>query len=94
MSFARALAHDPAVLILDEATALIDTDTERKLQIALEKLTKGRTTIVIAHRLSTIRNADQIVVLEKGELAEMGTHEELLQNQGLYYNLYQLQSSS
>ncbi|RME87587.1 MAG: ABC transporter ATP-binding protein, partial [Planctomycetota bacterium] len=77
LSFARALAHQPKILILDEATALIDTDTEQKLQKAIENLIRGRTTIVIAHRLSTIRNADKIVVLDKGEVVEMGTHNEL-----------------
>jgi ATP-binding cassette subfamily B multidrug efflux pump len=91
LSFARVLAHDPDVLILDEATGNIDTETEKLIQEALEKLLKNRTSLVIAHRLSTIRNADRIIVLHKGELFESGTHEELLAAQGMYYNLYQMQ---
>jgi ATP-binding cassette subfamily B protein len=91
LSFARVLAHDPDVLILDEATGNIDTETEKLIQEALGKLLKNRTSLVIAHRLSTIRNADRIIVLHKGELFESGTHEELLAAQGMYYNLYQMQ---
>jgi ABC-type multidrug transport system fused ATPase/permease subunit len=91
LSFARVLAHDPDVLILDEATGNIDTETEKLIQEALGKLLKNRTSIVIAHRLSTIRNADRIIVLHKGELFESGTHEELLAAEGMYYNLYQMQ---
>ncbi|MBN2551391.1 MAG: ABC transporter ATP-binding protein, partial [Spirochaetales bacterium] len=91
LSFARVLAHDPDVLILDEATGNIDTETEKLIQEALGKLLQNRTSLVIAHRLSTIRNADRILVLHKGELFESGTHEQLLAKQGLYYNLYQMQ---
>lgn len=91
LAFARALAFDPDILVLDEATANIDTETEMLIQDALEKLTKDRTTIVIAHRLSTIQHADNILVLHKGKIKERGTHQELLQEKGLYYNLYQLQ---
>jgi ATP-binding cassette subfamily B multidrug efflux pump len=91
LSFARVLAHDPDVLILDEATGNIDTETEKLIQEALARLLKNRTSLVIAHRLSTIRNADRIIVLHKGELFESGTHEELLTARGMYYNLYQMQ---
>lgn len=92
ISFARALAYDPAILILDEATANIDTETEALIQSALEVLKKGRTTFIIAHRLSTIRNADQILVLHRGQIVERGTHEELLALGGRYYRMYRLQS--
>lgn len=91
LSFARTLAFKPSILVLDEATANIDTETEMLIQDALNKLTKGRTTIVIAHRLSTIQHADKIIVLHKGIISEMGSHQELLAREGLYYNLYQLQ---
>jgi len=91
LAFARALAYDPAILILDEATSNIDTETEQLIQEALKKLIEGRTTIIIAHRLSTIQHADKIIVLHKGEIREMGTHQELLKKRGLYYRLYQLQ---
>lgn len=91
ISFARALAFDPAILILDEATANIDTETEALIQSALEVLKKGRTTFVIAHRLSTIRSADQILVLHRGEIVEQGTHDQLLAKGGRYYQMYQLQ---
>ncbi len=91
LSFARTLAFKPSILVLDEATANIDTETEILIQDALNKLIKGRTTIVIAHRLSTIQHADKIIVLHKGEIREMGNHQELLTGEGLYYNLYQLQ---
>lgn len=91
ISFARALAYDPQILILDEATSSIDTETEILIQEAIEKLLVGRTSIVIAHRLSTIQNADKILVMHKGELREMGTHQELLAKRGIYYRLYQLQ---
>ncbi len=91
LSFARALAFDPDILVLDEATSNIDTETEMLIQEAVGRLMKGRTSIVIAHRLSTIRNADRIVVLHHGEVREAGTHEELLAAKGIYYRLYQLQ---
>jgi ATP-binding cassette subfamily B multidrug efflux pump len=91
LSFARALAHDPRVLILDEATSSIDTETEGLIQGALKVLLKGRTAIVIAHRLSTIQNVDEILVLHKGRIRERGTHQALLAERGLYWRLYQLQ---
>ncbi|WP_028975164.1 ABC transporter ATP-binding protein [Spirochaeta cellobiosiphila] len=91
LSFARALVHNPKVLILDEATSNVDTDTEHLIQKALPVLIEGRTSLVIAHRLSTIRKADRILVLEQGKIIESGTHQELLSLQGTYYNLYQLQ---
>ncbi|WP_334076592.1 ABC transporter ATP-binding protein [Paenibacillus sanfengchensis] len=92
ISFARALAFDPAILILDEATANIDTETEALIQSALEVLKRGRTTFIIAHRLSTIRSADLILVLHRGEIVERGTHEELLALGGRYYQMYRLQA--
>ncbi|MFC4322122.1 ABC transporter ATP-binding protein [Litchfieldia salsa] len=91
VSFARALAFDPAILILDEATASIDTETEAIIQNALEVLKKGRTTFIIAHRLSTIKNADQILVLDRGEIVEKGNHYELMEQRGKYYQMYELQ---
>lgn len=91
IAFARALAFDPRVLILDEATANIDTQTELLIRDALDQLLSGRTSVVIAHRLSTIQNADRIIVLHKGRVREMGTHDELLRLRGIYYRLYQLQ---
>lgn len=91
LAFARALAYDPAILVLDEATANIDTETEQLIQQALSRLTQGRTTIIIAHRLSTIQHCDKIIVLHKGRIREMGTHQELLKLRGLYYRLYELQ---
>ncbi|MFD2215251.1 ABC transporter ATP-binding protein [Metabacillus endolithicus] len=91
ISFARALAYDPAILILDEATANIDTETEAMIQQALNVVKEGRTTFIIAHRLSTIRNADQILVLDHGEIVERGSHEELLEQKGKYYKMHQLQ---
>jgi len=91
ISFARALAYDPKILILDEATSSIDTESEQLIQTAIEKLLVGRTAIVNAHRLSTIQNADKIIVLHKGEIKEIGNHQELLAKRGIYYKLYQLQ---
>jgi len=91
LAFARALAFDPRILILDEATSSIDTETEALIQDALEKLMEGRTSIVIAHRLSTIQHADKILVMHKGRVREVGTHQELLAKRGYYYRLYQLQ---
>ena len=91
ISFARTLAFNPDILILDEATANIDTETEVLIQDAMEKLMEKRTTLVVAHRLSTIQNADKIIVLHKGKIKEMGNHQELLANRGIYYNLYKIQ---
>ncbi len=91
LSFARALVFEPAILVLDEATSNIDTETEILIQEALAKLMSGRTSIAIAHRLSTIQKADNIIVIHKGEIREMGSHQELLEQEGLYYNLYRLQ---
>ena len=91
VSFARALASDPQILILDEATSSIDTKTELLIQDALIRLMANRTSIVIAHRLSTIQNADKIIVMHNGEIQEMGPHNELLLKRGIYYRLYQLQ---
>jgi ATP-binding cassette, subfamily B, multidrug efflux pump len=91
VSFARALAHNPHFLILDEATSSVDTKTEMMIREALDRLLTGRTSIVIAHRLSTIQNADRILVFHKGRLREQGTHQELLAQRGIYYRLYQLQ---
>ena len=91
ISFARALAHNPRYLILDEATSSVDTETEFRIRDALARLVEGRTSIVIAHRLSTIQRADRILVMHKGKLREMGTHQELLALRGVYWTLYQLQ---
>ena len=91
LSFARALAADPDILVLDEATASVDTETEMWIQEAVEKLMSERTSIVIAHRLSTICRADKILVLHRGQVREEGRHEELLARGGLYYRLHQLQ---
>ena len=90
ISFARALLADPAVLLLDEATASIDSNAELHLQQGLTQLMKGRTTIVIAHRLSTIRQADRIFVLDQGRIVEEGNHEQLLARNGLYSRLYEM----
>jgi ATP-binding cassette, subfamily B, multidrug efflux pump len=91
ISFARALAHEPKILILDEATSSVDTETEFKVRDALARMVEGRTSLIIAHRLSTIQRADKIIVMHKGQLREMGTHQELLTHRGIYYKLYQLQ---
>ncbi|MBN1447701.1 MAG: ATP-binding cassette domain-containing protein, partial [Bacteroidetes bacterium] len=91
LAFARALAYDPQLLILDEATSSVDTETELLIQEAIARLLKGRTSVVIAHRLSTIQNADTILVMHKGQIRERGNHQELLAMRGIYYRLYQLQ---
>ena len=91
ISFARALAHDPKILILDEATSSVDTETEFRVRDALNRMVEGRTSLIIAHRLSTIQRADKIIVMHKGQVREMGSHQELLANRGIYYKLYQLQ---
>jgi ATP-binding cassette, subfamily B, multidrug efflux pump len=91
LSFIRALLYNPSILILDEATSSVDTESERLIQKAIDKLIAGRTSIVIAHRLSTIRKASKIIVLDKGEVKEMGTHDELIVQQGFYFKLHQMQ---
>ena len=91
ISFARALAHEPRILILDEATSSVDTETEFKVRDALGRMVEGRTSLIIAHRLSTVQRADKIIVMHKGQVREMGTHQELLANRGVYFKLYQLQ---
>jgi ATP-binding cassette subfamily B protein len=91
LAIARAALANPRILILDEATSSVDTRTERLIQNALEKLLKGRTSFVVAHRLSTIRNADQVLVIDDGQIVERGTHASLLEAKGTYYNLYMRQ---
>ncbi|HEX4786631.1 MAG TPA: ABC transporter ATP-binding protein, partial [Candidatus Sulfotelmatobacter sp.] len=91
ISFARALAHEPKILILDEATSSVDTETEFKVRDALSRMVEGRTSLIVAHRLSTVQRADKIIVMHKGQVREMGTHQELLAQRGIYYKLYQLQ---
>jgi ATP-binding cassette, subfamily B, multidrug efflux pump len=91
ISFARALAHDPKILILDEATSSVDTETELRVRDALTRMVEGRTSVVIAHRLSTIQRADKIIAMHKGQVREIGTHQELLAHRGIYWKLYQLQ---
>jgi ATP-binding cassette subfamily B protein len=92
ISIARALLIDPKILILDEATSSVDTTTEKEIQKALDNLVQGRTTLAIAHRLSTLRKADRLIVLDKGEIVEVGNHDELMRAQGAYYLLYQAQA--
>jgi ATP-binding cassette subfamily B protein len=94
ISFIRAMVYDPRILVLDEATASVDTETEELIQHAINKLMQGRTSIVIAHRLSTIQNADKIIVLDHGEIKEMGSHQQLLKLNGFYRRLYDLQFNS
>ena len=91
LAFARALAHDPKILILDEATSSIDTETEMLIRDALEKLVQNRTSLIIAHRLSTVQKAERIIVLHRGRIREVGTHQQLLGLKGIYWKLYQLQ---
>jgi ATP-binding cassette subfamily B protein len=91
ISFARALAHNPKILILDEATSSVDTETEFRVRDALNRMVEGRTALIIAHRLSTIQRADKIIVMHKGQVREMGSHQQLLAQRGIYYKLYQLQ---
>jgi ATP-binding cassette subfamily B multidrug efflux pump len=91
ISFARALAHNPKTLVLDEATSSVDTETEFRVRDALNRMVEGRTSVIIAHRLSTIQRADKIIVMHKGQVREMGSHQELLAERGIYYKLYQLQ---
>jgi ATP-binding cassette subfamily B protein len=90
ISFARVLIKDPAVLLLDEATASLDTTTELVVQAALQRIARGRTTVIIAHRLSTIRDADRIIVLDNGRIVEEGSHHELIEMRGMYHKLYSL----
>jgi ATP-binding cassette subfamily B protein len=91
ISFARALAHEPQILILDEATSSVDTETEFRVRDALNRMVEGRTSLIIAHRLSTVQRADKIIVMHKGQVREMGTHQQLLAQRGIYFKLYQLQ---
>jgi ATP-binding cassette subfamily B multidrug efflux pump len=91
INFARALAHDPRILVLDEATSSVDTDTEMRVRTALERMIQGRTSVIVAHRLSTVQQADSILVMHKGQLREFGSHQELLGQRGIYWKLYQLQ---
>jgi len=91
ISFVRAMVYDPKIIVLDEATSSVDSETEELIQNAIEVLMKGRTSIVIAHRLSTIQGADKIIVLDKGEIKEVGSHKELLEKEGFYANLYNMQ---
>ena len=92
ISIARAILHDPRILILDEATSSVDSETERQIQEALDELVKGRTTIAVAHRLSTLHNADRIVVLNGGKVEEQGSPKQLIENHGMFYKLVQMQS--
>ena len=92
ISIARALLIDPKILILDEATSSVDTETEKEIQKALDNLVRGRTTIAVAHRLSTLRRANRLVVMDKGHMVEVGSHEALMAQEGAYYRLYQAQA--
>jgi ATP-binding cassette subfamily B protein len=92
ISIARAILHNPKILVLDEATSSVDTETERMIQDALNNLVEGRTAFVIAHRLSTLKHANRIIVLEDGKIAEMGTHEQLMDGGGTYHKLVSMQS--
>ena len=94
ISIARAILTNPQILILDEATAAMDTQTEHQIQTALDKITKDRTTIIIAHRLSTLKNADKIIVIENGRIAEQGKPSKLLADKGVYHKLYMLQAEA
>ena len=91
MSIARAILRDPRILILDEATASMDTETESHIQQALERLVKGRTTFAIAHRLSTLKHSNRLLIIEKGKLEEIGTHDELIEKDGIYAKLVSMQ---
>jgi len=93
ISFLRAYIYNPAILVLDEATSSIDTESEELIQVATDKLTENRTSIIIAHRLATIQNADKIIVMDNGLIVEQGTHEQLLAKHGYYANLYEVQFS-
>ena len=94
ISIARAILHDPKILILDEATSSVDTPTDKKVQQALQRLVKGRTTFAIAHRLSTLRSADRLVVIDEGRVAEAGTHQELMEKEGIFYQLVTTQQQT
>jgi ATP-binding cassette subfamily B protein len=94
LSIARAILHNPRILILDEATSSLDTQTERKIQVAISRLVEGRTTFAIAHRLSTLRSANRLVVVDEGRIAEVGTHQELMDRQGIFYRLVKTQQET
>jgi ABC-type multidrug transport system fused ATPase/permease subunit len=94
LSIARAVLKDPKILIMDEATAAMDTETERNIQQSLSYLTRDRTTIIIAHRLSTLRDVDSLIVIENGKMMESGTHSELISKKGAYFNLYSMQAKA